>query len=99
MAEIRKVNPEEMNNQAGTLDNLIGNWSDSVNEITSLKQELDAMWDGLANDTFNARWEQDLHKYNSLQVTLDNYRRTILKAVAQYEAYETEIAAIVKDNT
>ena len=98
MAEIRKVDPEVMTNQAKTLDGLTGQWSDSVREITSLKQELDAMWDGLANDTFNARWENDLNKYNSLQVVLESYRRAIEEAVAKYESYEDEIAAIVKDN-
>ncbi len=98
MAEIRKVDPEVMTEQATTLDNLTGQWSDSVRDITNLKQELDAMWDGLANDQFNTRWEEDLNKYNSLLVVLESYRRAIQEAVTKYEAYEQEIANIVKDN-
>lgn len=98
MAEIRKVDPEVMSDQAALLDNLTGQWSDSVRDITSLKQELDAMWDGLANDQFNARWENDLTKYNNLSLVLESYRRAIQEAVAKYEAYEQEIATIVKDN-
>ncbi len=98
MAEIRKVDPEAMTQQANTLDNLTGQWSDSIREITGLKQELDAMWDGLANDQFNARWEEDLNKYNSLTVVLESYRRTIEEAVKKYEEYEQEIAGIVREN-
>ena len=98
MAEIRKVDPAVMTDQANKLDSLTGQWSDSVREITQLKQELDGMWDGLANDQFNARWENDLNKYNNLQVVLESYRRAIQDAVAKYEDYENEIAGIVKDN-
>ena len=98
MAEIRKVNPEIMSEQAKVPDNLIGEWSDSVREITALKVELDDMWDGLANDQFNARWENDLNKYNNLLVVLESYRRAVENAVSQYEAYENDIAAIVREN-
>lgn len=98
MAEIRKVDPAAMAEQAANLDNYAGQWADSVREITALKQELDAMWDGLANDQFNTRWENDLNKYNNLQVVLESYRRAILEAVSKYEEYEQEIANIVKEN-
>lgn len=98
MAEIRQVNPEVMNEQGSTLDKLIGEWASSVSEISSLKQELDGMWDGLANDSFNARWENDLNKYNQLQVTMESYRRAISEAVANYESTELEIKTIVESN-
>lgn len=98
MAEIRKVDPEVMINQAKTIDSLIGQWSEAVRAITALKDELDGMWDGLANDQFNLRWQEDLNKYNSLLVVLESYRRAIEEAVAKYEMYEAEIAAIVKEN-
>ena len=97
MAVIRQVNPEMMNEQASALDKLIGSWSESVNEITRLKDELDGMWDGLANSSFNARWTEDLNKYNQLTVTLDNYRRAIIEAAGKYADYEQEIHNIVKD--
>ena len=98
MAEIRKVDPEVMINQAKTIDGLIGQWSEAVRAITALKDELDVMWDGLANDQFNLRWQEDLNKYNSLSVVLESYRRAIEEAVTKYETYEEEIAAIVKEN-
>ncbi|MCM1577911.1 MAG: WXG100 family type VII secretion target [Ruminococcus sp.] len=98
MAEIRKVDPEVMVQQANVLDSLTGEWSQAVKEITALKEELDAMWDGLSNDQFNARWENDLNKYNSLQVVLESYRRAIQEAAQKFEQYESEIANIVKEN-
>jgi len=98
MAEIRKVDPEVMTNQAQTLDNLTQQWSEAVKSIDSLKQELDSMWDGLANDQFNTRWTEDLNKYNSLTVALNEYRYAIQDAVTQYEQYENEIKGIVEKN-
>ena len=97
MSEIRKVDLEEMSNQAKTLDTLAGNWNQAVGDITKLKQELDDMWDGLANSSFNMRWENDLNKYNSLLTVIENYRNAIADAVSKYSAVENEIASIVKD--
>lgn len=98
MAEIRQVEPEMLRNAAATLDNLIGQWAEAVQKITQLKEALDGMWDGLANDQFNARWEEDLNRYARLQVVLEAFRRAIQEAAEKYEAYEQEIANIVKDN-
>ncbi|MGN0692574.1 MAG: WXG100 family type VII secretion target [Oscillospiraceae bacterium] len=97
MAELRQVNPDEMNTQAQALDQIIGDWEDSVREITSLKQELDGMWDGLANDSFNERWENDLNKYNSLSLVMEDYRRAVVDAAKKYEQYEQEIKGIVEN--
>lgn len=98
MAEIRKVDPEVMSEQAVKLDGLRDSWQESVSAITSLKESLDAMWDGLANDQFNARWEDDLKKYTKLAEVLESYIIAINEAVAKYESYEQDIANIVREN-
>lgn len=95
MAEIRKVDPEVMTEQASKLEDLTNQWSESVRDITNLKQELDGMWDGLANDKFNTRWEEDLKKYNTLLEAIESYRGAIQDAVTNYESYEQQIAKIV----
>lgn len=97
MAVINRVDPEIMKSQADVLDNLIGEWNNEVLGISRLKSELDAMWDGLANDTFNNRWENDLNKFNQLLSVLVSYRQAITEAAAKYEAYEAEIASNVKN--
>jgi WXG100 family type VII secretion target len=97
MAEIRKVDPEVMSTQANTLDGIKGNWQSAVSAITALKESLDAMWDGLANDQFNQRWTEDLKKYDKLTEVLESYITAIKDAVSKYESYEQEIANIVKD--
>ena len=97
MAEIRQVEPEVLRSAASTMDNLIGQWAEAVQKITSLKEGLDSMWDGLANDQFNQRWENDLNKYNRLQVILESFRRAIIEAAEKYEQYEQDIANVVKD--
>lgn len=97
MAVINRVDPEIMKSQADVFDNLIGEWNNEVLGISRLKSELDEMWDGLANDTFNNRWENDLNKFNQLLSVLVSYRQAIAEAATKYEAYEAEIASNVKN--
>lgn len=98
MAEIRRVDPEVMSEQAVKLTETRESWLDSISAITALKEALDAMWDGLANDQFNVRWEEDLKKYTKLAEVLASYIAAINEAVSKYETYEQEIAEIVKKN-
>lgn len=98
MAEIRKVVLNEMEEHAKKLDSLIGEWADAVNQITKLVEDLNTMWDGLANDSFNARWAEDLVKYGKLQLVMEEYRRAITDAMTKYAEYEQEIDNIVKTN-
>ena len=59
------VKPEEMNTVASNIENKISEWQAAVQKLYTLQQEMDAMWDGTANDSFNQNFQGDLQKFNA----------------------------------
>ena len=51
------VKPEEMNTVASNIENKISEWQAAVQKLYTLQQEMDAMWDGTANDSFNQNFQ------------------------------------------
>ena len=80
MAEIKRVIPEEMMSKAQSISTKIEEWNQKVNNIYKLQAELDGMWDGNANDTFNAQWNEDRTKYNTLTQVMQEYCHAVVKA-------------------
>lgn len=96
MAEIKRVIPEEMMSKAQNINAKIEEWNQKVNNIYRLQAELDGMWDGNANDTFNAQWNEDRTKYNNLTQVMQEYCRAINNAAQLYSEREQEIVNIIK---
>lgn len=95
MAEITNVNPQEMLQTAKTIASDIEQWEQSVTDIFTLQGELDAMWDGTANDAFNKQWEDDRKKYQSLTELMHEYCTAIETAANLYIEREAEVTQIV----
>ncbi|MCD7730005.1 MAG: WXG100 family type VII secretion target [Oscillospiraceae bacterium] len=95
MAEIRQVNPQEMLTTAKSLSGKVEEWNVLVDDIYALQQQLDAMWDGNANDTFNAQWAEDRTKYATLSNVLAEYVQAINTAAQLYIETEAEAVKIV----
>ena len=96
MAEIKRVIPEEMMNKAQSISTKIEEWNQKVNNIYKLQAELDGMWDGNANDTFNAQWNEDRTKYNTLTQVMQEYCQAVVKAAQLYAEREQEVVNIIK---
>ena len=60
------VTPQTMNTIANDIENKINDWTDAVQKIYKLKDEMEAMWDGTANDAFNNMFAEDAPKFNNL---------------------------------
>lgn len=84
-----EIRPMEMRQIAKEIDTKISDWQNSVNRLYQYASELDAMWDGNANEAFNKTFASDKPKYNSLANFMIEYKDAILKAVQIYE--ETEL--------
>lgn len=95
MAEI-KVTTEGMRSAANDFTTKMGEWEGLVNQIWSLLGELDAMWDGDANEAFNALVTDDKPKFERLYAMMETYRDAITAAAQKYEDGEAEIANIVR---
>ncbi|MBR5088503.1 MAG: WXG100 family type VII secretion target [Ruminiclostridium sp.] len=91
MAEIKNVNPSEMRDIAGQIESKIEEWRQQVTNIYGKQQELDAMWDGDANDEFNRQWEENRPKYDKLAETMALYAQTVKDAAQKYEETEDTI--------
>lgn len=94
MAEI-KVTTEGMRNAASEFNAKMGEWEGMVNQIWSLLADLDAMWDGDANDAFNALIDEDKPKFEKLYMMMETYKDAIATAAQKYEEGEEEIKTIV----
>lgn len=89
------VTPETMATIAGDIDNKIVEWNEAVQKIYKLKEEMDAMWDGTANDTFNNMFAEDAPKFNNLAELMQEYASAIRTAANKYIQGEEEVKNIV----
>jgi len=89
------VTPETMVTLAGGIEGKIGDWNTAVNSIYRLAAEMDAMWDGDANDAFNAQFADDKVKFQKLSTVMTDYTTAIKTAAKNYTAGEAEAKTIV----
>lgn len=96
MAVIKNVNPSEMLTVAGEMDGKINEWDALVKKIFTLQGELDAMWDGDANNAFNNRWlNEDKPKYDTLKQVMLEWKEAIITAANLYIEKEGDIVGII----
>ena len=91
----RTVSPQTINTIAYDIENKINDWTDAVQKIYKLKDEMDAMWDGTANDTFNNMFAEDAPKFNNLAKLMQEYSTAIKTAANKYIQGEEEVKGIV----
>lgn len=89
------VTPEQMNILAGNIEEKIQEWQEAVQKIYQLHGEMDAMWDGTANDSFNAIFIEDKTKFENLAAMMQEYATAIRTAASNYIAGEEEVKGIV----
>ena len=75
-----EIRPMEMEQTAREIDAKINEWQNSVNRLYQYASELDAMWEGDANEAFNKTFGADRPKYNNLTNLMSEYK-TALEAL------------------
>lgn len=90
-----KITPEMMLQQSKEIAAKIDEWRSAVSKIYQLKDEMDAMWDGDANDSFNASFNSDRTKYEALGQMMTEYATAIQQAASKYVEGESEVKNIV----
>lgn len=94
MAKI-ELSTENMRQAASDFAVKIEAWSSLKDEIWALLADLDAMWDGDANNAFNALIAEDEPKFTRLLEMMETYKEAINTAAAKYDEGENEIKNIV----
>jgi WXG100 family type VII secretion target len=92
--EIR-VNTDNMRSTATVFQEKINDWNSLVQQLWSLMEELDAMWDGDANEAFNALVTEDKPKFERLAQMMETYKTAIDTAASKYDSGEAEVKNIV----
>ena len=92
--EIR-VNTDNMRSTATVFQEKINDWNSLVQQLWSLMEELDAMWDGDANEAFNALVTEDKPKFERLAQMRETYKTAIDTAASKYDSGEAEVKNIV----
>ena len=92
--EIR-VNTDNMRSTATVFQEKINDWNSLVQQLWSLMEELDAMWDGDANEAFNALVTEDKPKFERLAQMMETYQTAIYTAASKYDSGEAEVKNIV----
>ena len=82
--EIR-VNTDNMRSTATVFQEKINDWNSLVQQLWSLMEELDAMWDGDANEAFNALVTEDKPKFERLAQMMETYKTAIDTAAGEAE--------------
>ena len=91
-----EITPEMMNSIARDLGKKVEDWNTAVKTIYSLHTELDAEFDGEANNRLNAKMAADQSKYNALSETMSLYVNEIIKASGEYVDADINAANAIK---
>lgn len=91
MAQI-EVRPEEMKRISSEINNLIEEYQQSVNRLYQLNAEMDALWDGDANNAFNDSFNNDKPKFMNLINMMNEYNQALTVIANNYEDTELKNA-------
>ena len=94
MSTIR-VTPELMRSTAQSVHARSDEWRTAVTRIYALAQEMNAMWDGLGNESFNIVFNGDRPNFDNLSALMTEYYNAIMRAAQVYDAGEQEVRNIV----
>ena len=94
MREI-KVNTENMKATAKAFRDKIDEWNGLVDQLWTLTGELNGMWEGDANVSFNEMVDADRPRFERLVGMMETYQQAIESAATQYEDGEAEVKNIV----
>jgi WXG100 family type VII secretion target len=99
MAKISRVNTKGMRTAASSIEQLARDYTQQVGMLYSVGQELDSMWDGDANATFNAQLGRDRPRFEALNNVLRQYVETLRSNADSYDRAENEAVQTLRTNT
>lgn len=83
---------------AKTVNELIQKYNKSVVRVYEIGGELDAMWDGEANQKFNSQFANDREKFNAMANLLARYTETLNQAATIYAKAESDAIQTIATN-
>ena len=90
-----EITPSMMISIANDIKGKMEEWDGCVTQIYQLHTEMNAMWDGAANDAFNTLFEEDRQKFLKLSAMMVEYQNALITIANDYTTMENEAKAIV----
>lgn len=85
-----EITPSMMISIANDIKGKLEEWNACVQQIYTLHTELDAMWEGAANDAFNALFAEDKQKFTKLYQMMNEYQAAIITMANDYKRADEE---------
>ena len=92
---LNRVNTQEMRGVANAVEQLIADYVRQVKALYQAGSELDSMWDGDANDAFNAQLGQDQPRFESMNRVIGQYVQSLRDSADAYDISEADAVQTV----
>jgi WXG100 family type VII secretion target len=90
-----RVRPQEMGTMANQVRQQAEQWQNLVNLTKQDVRAMDAMWEGLGNNTFSNIWQQHETQFIRLRELMTTYYNAITTAAQRYTEAENQVKGIV----
>ena len=85
-----RADTQEMRKTANVVEQLASDYTRQVDALYAAGEELDSMWDGDANDSFNAQMGQDKPRFDALNAVIGRYVQALRDNAEAYDKAEAE---------
>lgn len=90
-----KVNTAALQSDAGELDDLLKQVRSNLDNMYTSVNALDGMWDGPANDSFNAQFQSDHTSFSDICTVIEKLISDMQEAAKKYNNCENEIYSTI----
>lgn len=96
MAESRiKINTNMLNRDIQSIESYLANIEKTIKNMNTEVAQLDAMWDGDANEAFNKEFQDDIRELEKLCKSVKDIINYEKNARAQYDSCEAKVGSLV----
>lgn len=96
MSQYIKINTEALRSDSRKIDDMVKNAEKELNEVYSLMENLDTMWDGPANEAFGRQFTTDYENFRSVCSFVKSFSDQLERAAKEYEVCEENVNNAVK---
>ncbi len=90
-----KVDTNNLKNDAAEIRSLTDNAVNNLKKMYDRMSELDAMWDGLANQAFMAQFQADYQSFTDICSEINRLCEDMSAASGKYNSCENQVYATV----
>jgi WXG100 family type VII secretion target len=93
-----RVTAQKLHQLQTEISSLISQYQSELQKLYTNGQELDSMWNGDANNKWNAKFAANRVAFDNLATLIQKYVSFLAQAEADYARAEEEVSGIVSTN-